>query len=98
MRKTIFKIVLDIILIIGCIVLSAMQYDTGNFVRGILWSVTSMLWGVDLGISINNLIKNDYICFLEFMTYQYMQKIKMEKKEQNAKQEQTNSSKEFKGE
>lgn len=98
MRRTIYKIVLDIILIIGCIVLSAMQYDTGNFVRGILWSVTSMLWGVDLGISINNLIKNDYICFLEFMTYQYMQKIKMEKKEQNAKQEQTNSSKEFKGE
>ena len=98
MRKTIFKIVLDIILIIGCIVLSAMHYDTGNFVRGILWSVTGMLWGVDLGISIDNLIKNDYICFLEFMTYQYMQKIKMEKKEQNAKQEQTNSSKEPKGE
>lgn len=98
MRRTIFKIVLDIILIIGCIVLSAMHYDTGKFVSGILWSVTSMLWGVDLGISIDNLIKNDYICFLEFMTYQYMQKIKMEKKEQNAKQEQTNSSKEFKGE
>ena len=98
MRKTIFKIVLDIILIIGCIVLSAMHYDADHFVSGILWSVTSMLWGVDLGISIDNLIKNDYICFLEFMTYQYMQKIKMEKKEQNAKQEQTNSSKEFKGE
>ena len=98
MRKAIFKIVLDIILIIGCIVLSAMQYDTGNFVSGILWSVTSMLWGVDLGYNINNLTKNEYICFLEFMTYQYMQKIKMEKKEQNAKQEQTNSSKEFKGE
>lgn len=90
--------ILEIIIIIGSIVLSALNYNADNIFIGICWNVIGLMWAIDLGYNINSLTKNDYICFLEFMTYQYMQKIKMEKKEQNAKQEQTNSSKEFKGE
>lgn len=95
-RNAIIRILLEIIIIIGSIVASALNYNADNTFIGVCWNIVSVMWAIDLGNNINDLIRNDYICFLEFMTYQYMEKIKTEKKEQNAKQEQTNSSKEFK--
>lgn len=97
-RNIVIRIILESIIIIGSIIVGILSINEGRIVNGIIWDAIGLIWAIDLGYNINTLTKNEYICFLEFMTYQYMQKIKMEKKEQNAKQEQTNSSKEFKGE
>jgi hypothetical protein len=100
MNKRSFKIkmILMVFMAIGSTMLSVLCFYEELVVLTVFWLVMGAFWWCNIGHNISEWQNYDYICFLEFMTYQYMQKIKMEKKEQNAKQEQTNSSKEFKGE
>ena len=100
MKKShyLLKMLLKILIIVCCIVLSALCYCKVSIFSGVCWTITAIVWGMSLENQITHYKNRKYTDFLEFTLYNCMLVIKKQEGELNAKSEQDNKGTEHKGE
>ena len=95
-KEYLIKTILNIFIIIGCIVVSALCYSKVSILSGVLWTITAIIWSMTLENEITKRKNKEYIDFLEFNLYNCLCILRIQEGELNAEQEQDNGSKEHK--
>lgn len=91
------KISLKTFIIVCCIILSALCYSKISIFSGVCWTITAIIWGMNLENQITHNRNREYTDFLEFTLYNCMCVIKKQEGELNAKSKQDNKGAEHKG-
>ena len=91
------KISLKAFIIVCCIILSALCYSKISIFSGVCWTITAIIWGMNLENQITHNRNSEYTNFLEFTLYNCMCVIKKQEGELNAKPKQDNKGAEHKG-
>ena len=92
------KLLLKVFIIVCSTVLSALCYSKVSILSGVCWTITAIIWGMNLENQITHNINREYTHFLEFALYNCMCVIKKQEGELNAKSKQDNKGAEHKGE
>ena len=93
----ILSIILKVMTIIICIAFSALCYARVGVFSGVCWTITAVIWGMNLESEIVKAKTQEYIDFLEFTAHTQFCIIKNQQGELDAKQEQINNSEKHKG-
>ena len=96
-KQNILTISLKIFIIVCSTVLSALCYSKISIFSGVCWTITAIIWSMNLENQITHNRNREYTNFLEFTLYNCMCVIKKQEGELNAKSKQDNKGTEHKG-